>query len=343
MSDVGAVGIDEGAAAQWITSLGFDVTGDLRFERIGLGQSNLTFLVRDDTARTWVLRRPPLGELLASAHDVQREARILAALEGTDVPVPEVYGVCHDPAVSNAPLVLMEFVDGLVVDTLPAAETWQPAQRRSIGLSLARTLADVHRVDLDATGLVDLASHKPYAGRQLKRWSGQWERSRTRDQPKLDELTGRLTAAVPDQHELSLVHGDFHLRNVITSPDADVAAVLDWELCTLGDPLADLGTLLAYWPERAESEPGEHALSAVDGFPGRDELVAEYVEASGRDTAALGFWHALGLWKIAIIAEGVLRRSIDEPRNKAAAAGATVDYVDELIERADKMAAAAGI
>lgn len=344
MSSPQDFGIDAAGVARWIVSLGSEITGGLRFERIGLGQSNLTFLLRDDAGRGWVLRRPPLGELLASAHDVQREARILSALAGTEVPTPEVYGVCHDPALAEAPLVLMEFVDGLVVDRQASAEAVSPALCGSIGLSLARTLARIHRVDLDATGLVDLASHKPYASRQLKRWSGQWERSKTREQPKLEELTGRLTAAVPEQHELSLVHGDFHLRNAIVSPDTgDVAAALDWELCTLGDPLADLGSLLAYWPEPGESEPGEHALSALEGFPSRAELVAAYAEASGRDTASVTFWHALGLWKVAIIAEGVLRRAIDEPRNRAGSATATVEQVDTLIERADKVATAAGI
>lgn len=291
-----------------------------------------------------MLRRPPLGTLLASAHDVTREARILEALAVTEVPVPKVFGVCHDPSVTDAPLVLMEFVDGLVVDRMPVAQALSLPLRRSIGQSLARTLAKVHAVDLDRTGLVDLASHKPYAQRQLKRWSGQWERSRTRDQPELEHLTRRLVVAAPDQRELTLVHGDFHLRNVIASPDTgDVVAALDWELCTLGDPVADLGSLMAYWPEQGEFTMGDLALSALDGFSSRADLVQEYAAATGRDLSTLDFWHALGLWKIAIIAEGVLRRAMDEPRNKANSGTPTTEVIDALVDRAAEVAAAGGI
>jgi aminoglycoside phosphotransferase (APT) family kinase protein len=248
------VGLDPAAVTRWFDELGVEFTAALSFDRIELGQSNLTFLVRDAGGRKWVLRRPLLGHLLASAHDVVREARIMAALEGTAVPAPKVYGIAQDAAVSEVPLVLIEYIDGQVVDTMPIAESLTPQRRRAIGVSLPRTLAKIHAVDLDAIGLSDLASHKPYAQRQLKRWSGQWEQSKTRELPELDDLTRRLVAAVPEQRELTLVHGDFHLRNVIASHETgEVVGVLDWELSTLGDPLADMGSLLAYRPE-----PGEH-------------------------------------------------------------------------------------
>jgi aminoglycoside phosphotransferase (APT) family kinase protein len=238
----------------------------------------------------------------------------------------------------------MEFVEGDVLDRPAVLAPYSAETRHAVGLSLARTLALVHAVDLDRTGLTDLASHKPYAERQLKRWSTQWEKSKTRELPELDELTARLVAAVPEQRELSLVHGDFHLRNVIVSPArGSVESVLDWELCTLGDPLADLGTLLAYWPQPGEAGSGVLSLSSQPGFPTRDELAAAYLAASGRDGSALGFWHALGLWKIAIIAEGVLRRSIDEPRNRAAALTPTSEQVDALAARARAVADEAGI
>jgi len=333
-------GVDPRSLARWMLALGIDVSEPLQIDRIGIGQSNLTFRVGDADGRRWVLRRPPLATLLASAHDVAREARILSALADTAVPVPRVYGLT---SFGDAPAVLMEFVDGLVVDRVPVAEAMSLQHRHAIGVELARTLATIHAVDLDSTGLTGLASHESYARRQLRRWSAQWQQSRTRELPALDSLTERLLAAVPEQRTVTLVHGDFHLRNVITSSVGRVAAVLDWELCTLGDPAADLGTLLAYWPEACEPTAGELSASTLPGFPGRQELVTMYVELSGQDTSALGFWHAVGLWKTAIIGEGVLRRATDEPRNRAAFGTPTVGEIDAYVMKADEVAAAAGI
>ena len=355
------VGINPTAVADWIEQLGITFTAPLSFERIGLGQSNLTYLVRDAQGRKWVLRRPPLGELLASAHDVAREARILSALEDTPVPTPRVYGLTRDargdrqrgeagrsgspqkPA--DVPLLLMEFVDGLVVDRMPIAESLTPQRRREIGLSLPMTLAKIHAVDLEESGLDDLASHKPYAQRQLKRWAGQWEQSKTRELQDLDDLTRRLIAAAPQQQELTLVHGDFHLRNLITShTTGDVIGVLDWELSTLGDPLADMGSLLAYWPEPGEEDiAGGFAATALEGFPDRAEMARVYLAETGRDAATLKYWHALGLWKVAVIAEGVMRRAMDEPQNKAAAGTPTMRWIDALVCKAREVAEDAGI
>ncbi|MGZ4588876.1 MAG: phosphotransferase family protein, partial [Mycobacteriaceae bacterium] len=336
------LGLNPDAVTRWIDSLGIDFSGPLNFERIGLGQSNLTFLVRDQQDRKWVLRRPPLGHLLASAHDVAREARILSALEDTAVPTPRVYGLCEDPEISDVPLLLMEFVDGQVVDRMSAAEALTPQRRREIGVSLPDTLVKIHAVDLEATGLTSLASHKPYAQRQLKRWGAQWEYSKTRELPDLDDLTRRLVAAAPEQRELTLVHGDFHLRNVITSFETgEVIAALDWELCTLGEPLADIGTLLAYWPEPGETTGGDFAASTLEGFPSRAELAGIYLEKTGRDPAALKFWHALGLWKVAVIAEGVMRRAMDEPQNAAESGTPTVERIDIILAMARDVAAEA--
>jgi aminoglycoside phosphotransferase (APT) family kinase protein len=337
------LGIDPVAVADWIERLGIAFTGPLSFERIGLGQSNLTYLVRDADNREWVLRRPPLGHLLASAHDVAREARILSALQDTPVPTPKVYGLTRDA--DSVPLLLMEYVEGLVIDRMEIAESLTVQRRRQIGLSMATTLAKIHAVDINAVGLADLASHKPYAQRQLKRWAGQWELSKTRELPDLDDLTRRLIAAAPAQQELTLVHGDFHLRNVITSHETgDVVAVLDWELSTLGDPLADMGSLLAYWPERGEDEwAGSFAAAGLEGFPDRAEMTAVYLAETGRDAATLKYWHALGLWKVAIIAEGVMRRAMDEPKNKAAAGTPNLRRIDALVRKARDVAEDAGI
>jgi aminoglycoside phosphotransferase (APT) family kinase protein len=338
------VGLDSRAVPRWLAALGIEFTAPLHFQRIGLGQSNLTYRVADAAGRAWVLRRPPLGHLLASAHDVLREARIIAALADTDVPVPQILATTADSEFSDVPLVLMEFVDGLVVDTMDIAEALTPQQRRRIALSLPRTLAKIHAVDLAKVGLEDLASHKPYAQRQLKRWAGQWELSKTRELPELDELTRRLAAAAPEQREISLVHGDFHLRNLITSPETgEVVATLDWELSTLGDPLADMGYLLTFWLEPGESLGNDFAPSTLEGFPDRAEMARLYLEATGRDSAALQYWHAFGLWKLAIIGEGVMRRAIDEPLNKAAAGTATVAWIDALVRKACEIADAAGM
>jgi aminoglycoside phosphotransferase (APT) family kinase protein len=339
----GVVGIDPTEVAEWIEQLGITFSAPLSFERIGLGQSNLTYLVCDAQERKWVLRRPPLGDLLASAHDVAREARILSALDDTAVPTPRVYGLSRDAA--GVPLLLMEFVDGLVVDRMPIAESLTPQRRRQIGLSMPATLAKIHAVDLERAGLDDLASHKPYAQRQLKRWAAQWEQSKTRDLPALDDLTRRLIAAAPQRQELTLVHGDFHLRNVITShTTGEVTGVLDWELSTLGDPLADMGSLLAYWPQPGEEDiAGGFAATALEGFPDRAEMARVYLAQTGRDAATLKYWHALGLWKIAVIAEGVMRRAMDVPQNKAAAGTPTLRWIDALVCKACEVAEDAGI
>jgi aminoglycoside phosphotransferase (APT) family kinase protein len=338
------VGVDADAVARWLAALGIAFQEPLRFQRIGLGQSNLTYRVEDGNGRTWVIRRPPLGHLLASAHDVLREARIIAALWDTDVPVPQILGTTTDPEFSDVPLALMEFVDGLVVDTMRVAEALTPQRRRQIALSMQHTLARIHAVDLTEVGLADLASHKPYAQRQLKRWVGQWELSKTRELPELDDLTRRLIAAAPEQREISLVHGDFHLRNFITSREnGEIVATLDWELSTLGDPLADMGSLLTYWPEPGEAPVGDFAPSTLEGFPDRAEMTRLYLEETGRDSAALQYWQVLGLWKLAIIAEGVMRRAMDEPQNKASAGTPDTSWIDARVRRAREIADAAGL
>jgi len=341
---MGVVGLDEDAVATWITGLGVGALAPLSFERIGGGQSNLTFAVRDSGGGHWVLRRPPLGRLLASAHDIEREYRILSALQGTGVSVPKMLAITADPAITDAPLVLMSYVDGIVIDDEAVAEQLPPERRRAIGLALPKALASIHRVDLESAELLDLSSTKPYAARQLKRWTAQWEQSKTHDLPEIESLAERMGRNIPEQTETTLVHGDFHLSNVITSPeDGRVVAVLDWELCTLGDPLADLGGLLAYWPQRDDGVRGPFMASTLDGFPTRDELVEVYVHETHRDVSAVGFWHVLALWKLAIIAEGVLRRTADDPRNRAERGGPTAELIDGIVRRAVTTADAVGL
>jgi aminoglycoside phosphotransferase (APT) family kinase protein len=317
----------------------------LTFARLGRGRSNLTFEVRDTAGARWVLRRPPLGDLLASAHDVAREHHVLSRLNGTGVPAPRALGLCRDPAVSDAPLLLMQHVPGVVIDNA-VARALEPSARHAIGLALPEALARVHEVDLAAASLDDFASHGSYAARQLKRWRRQWESSRTREIPVVDDLAARLERAAPAQHEVTLVHGDFHLLNLIFHPlEPAVRAILDWELCTLGDPMADMGGLLAYWPEPGERlASGPFAASAHPGFATRAELAEAYARRTGRDISALAFWEALACWKVAVIAEGVLQRRSSEPQN-ATREEAFFDgtVVDAMLERAVAVADVAGL
>ena len=333
-------GVDFEAVSEWIGGLGIGAIAPLSFDRVGNGQSNLTYAVTDAGGSRWVLRRPPLGSLLASAHDVVREYRILTALQNTGVPVPKMIAVCEDLSVSEVPLVLMSFVDGVVIDSVSTAEKMTERQRAAVGGAMAAALANIHRVDLDNVGLADLASHKPYAQRQLKRWTTQWQQSQSREVPAIDALTERLAGNIPVQSEVRLVHGDFHLNNVITSPsDGSIVAVVDWELCTLGDPLADLGGLLAYWPEANDPV----VASTLPGFPTRAELTARYAAETGRDVTDVGFWQVLALWKLSIIAEGVMRRAEADARNRADAGTPTTTLIDDILTRALSTADEIGI
>lgn len=333
-------GIDAARVTPWLLAAVPGAAAPLRFARIGDGKSNLTYRVDDSGGRSWVLRRPPLGRLAASAHDVMREQAILRRLAETGVPVPRIVAAIDDRAVCEAPLVLMEHVAGAVLDTEERVLAVSPAIRHAAGRSLAATLASVHAVDLDATGLADLASHRPYAPRQVKRWLRQWGASATREAPIVAELAERLQRGAPEQSEVALVHGDFHLLNMIVDAGTGkVRAVLDWELSTLGDPLADLGSLMTYWPD-ADEDPGPMRLSLLPGFPTRAELIETYAAVSGRDVGALAYWHALGTWKLAVILEGVRRRRLDEPDNGEPIAAAVIDG---LLERAAQIADGAGI
>jgi len=285
------------------------------------GRSNLTSIVTAADGRRVVVRRPPLSGVLASAHDVVREGKVMAALAGTDVPVPRVLGSEVGPDVTGAPFLVMAYVEGTVVRDVDVASTLAPALRHASGLAVARTLAAVHAVDVDAVGLGGLARREGYLARQIARWAGQLERGSDRPLPVLVELAEQLGAELPVQDGVALVHGDFRLDNLIVHTSAGtVAAVLDWELATLGDPLADLGTLLAYWgvPARSEGARGSVLFpglpTAIAGFPGPGELVGAYAEARGIDvtqlSARLRPYLAFAWFRIACILEGVRVRTV---------------------------------
>jgi aminoglycoside phosphotransferase (APT) family kinase protein len=297
-------------------------TGAVEVERIGEGHSNVTFLVRREGARV-VLRRPPRPPLPPSAHQVLREARLLRALEGTPVRVPRVLAACDDEAVLGAPFYLMEEVHGSVITTEipPAIDT--PEGRHRIAEELVDALVEVHEVDWRACGLEGYGKPSGYLERQLRRFTGLWEHNKTRELPIVEEVGGWLADNMPESPESTIVHGDYRLGNVMMADDAPprLVAIFDWELSTIGDPLADVGYLTVTWAE-ADDPPdiSYSSLSAAtrrEGFPGRDDLVARYQEKSGRAVAALGWYQALALWKAAVFMEGNYKRftsgSTDDP------------------------------
>jgi len=302
-------GVDVARVTSWLGERVPELTPPLSFTLIAGGRSNLTYRVADTGGRAWVLRRPPLGQVLATAHDMGREHRIISALAPTDVPVAPVVGLCTDDAVNGAPFYVMEFVDGLVARNAEAARALDVPARARAGEQIADVLARIHAVDPDAVGLGDLGRREGYVERQLKRWYGQWEKSKTRELPVVDEVHAALAARVPEQGPAAIVHGDYRLDNCLLAPDGTIAAVLDWELCTLGDPLADLGLLLVYWTEPGDRHPALiDASTTLEGFPSRSDLVARYAAASGRDVGAVDFFVAFGYWKLACILEGVYAR-----------------------------------
>ncbi|MFL5834686.1 MAG: phosphotransferase family protein [Solirubrobacterales bacterium] len=303
-------GIDQKPVEAWFGENVAGVDFPLRFERIAGGHSNLTYAVTDAAGQKWALRRPPLGKRLGSAHDMGREFKVVSALGATEVPVAPVVGLCGDESVNGAPFYVMEFVEGPILRGLAEAEIFpDEGDRRAIGERVADTLVQIHAVDPDAAGLGDLGRKEDYVARQLHRWQGQWEKSKTRELAPIDRVHEALSARIPEQGPATIVHGDYRLDNMILSPSGEVAAVVDWELCTLGDPLADVGLLMVYW-----SQPGDKLVPLFEpatlapGFPTRDDLRARYGERSGRDLSQLDFYVALGFWKLAVILEGVFAR-----------------------------------
>jgi aminoglycoside phosphotransferase (APT) family kinase protein len=337
-------GVDLDRVTAWLAEHVPALKAPLRLTRIGGGQSNLTYRIDDDAGASAVLRRPPLGDILESAHDMGREHGVQAGLGTLDMPVPRMFALCQDRAVTGAPFYVMDHVDGAILITITAARGLDERARHAAGLSLAQTLARLQSVDLDAAGLADMRRPKPYLARQLKRWRGQWEASRTRELPLVDELADRFEAAMPAETDSVLVHGDYRLDNVVLSPGGEVLAVLDWELCTVGHPLADVGLMLAYWEEAGTTEGlFPEPVTAVEGMPSRDAIAAEYAAASGRDVGDLPYFVAFAYWKVAVIVEGVYRRWLNDPANGSESAGGVGAAVERLAALADVSARDAGI
>lgn len=301
-------GIEEPNVSEWIAANVAGAVAPFEYELIAGGKSNLTFRVTDAAGARYVLRRPPLGHVLATAHDMAREHRIMAAVGRTPVPVPAMLGLCTDESVNGAPFYVMAYVEGDVLDNIAKAELLPMELRGPAAEHLIDVLADLHGADIDAIGLGDLARREGYVERQLKRWSTQWDNSKTRDLPAIEEVVRQLRTKVPVQQGVSIAHGDYRFGNCLTDvATGRVAAVLDWELCTLGDPLADVGYLGVYWG-RGGSNLVSNDPSGAPGFPAYEDLVERYARRTGRDLSGIDYYVAFSFWRLAVISEGVYAR-----------------------------------
>ncbi|MEX2081779.1 MAG: phosphotransferase family protein [Dehalococcoidia bacterium] len=279
------------------------------------GRSNLTYLV-EGGGEQWVLRRPPLGHVLPTAHDMAREYNVLRGLHGTDVPAPRAIALCEDNAYNGAPFYVMDYRPGIIIsDAIPEGYADTHEQRRAMSLALVDTLVKLHAVDYNAVGLGDFGRPEGYLERQVRRWSEQWERSETRELPAIAELIRRLRASIPESPAPTIVHGDYRLGNMALDPKdpGHVLAIFDWEMSTLGDPLSDLGYTLGYWgdPDDPPEVRRARALTEVTAQPGfltRDQLVQEYARRSGRSVDHIEFYQVLALYKLAVITEGIYAR-----------------------------------
>jgi aminoglycoside phosphotransferase (APT) family kinase protein len=314
--------------------------GEIDVTPIGEGHSNVTYALRRD-GEELVLRRPPRGPLPPSAHDVLREARVLSALAGR-ARVPAVLGVCDDPSVIGAPFYLMQKLDGHVVTRELPRELDTPEDRRRIGEELVDALVEVHAVDWRAAGLEGFGKPSGYLERQLRRFLGLWEHNRTREIPAVEAVGEWLREHLPESGPATVVHGDYRLGNTMMAPapPARLVAIFDWEMATIGDPLADVGYLCQLWTDRNDPPGGLFELSGVtreEGFPSREELLARYEERSGRSMTDIRWYRTLALWKSIVFMEGNYKRAVsgatDDPYLKGFG-----DGVLELAQRAEALA-----
>ena len=333
-------GIDPGPVTDWILQRRPDLQAPLDFALITGGASNLTFRVTDAAGRRLVLRRPPTGHVLASAHDMAREHRIMAALQDTAVPVPAVVGLCQDEAVNGADFYVMDFVEGRIVFDRADGEAVAPALRPVMTDSLTDTLAALHAIDPDEVGGGDLGRNDYYCARQLRRWKRQIDEGSDRDMPLFQDLHDRFVAAIPPQQGAGIVHGDYRLDNCMMADDGTVAAVLDWELCTLGDVLADVAGMAMWWGDDPAAQ-GRLAdvPTRAEGFGTRLDMLERYARNSDRDVSDLPWYVAFQHWRLAAISEGVRVRFAAGAMGdqEGTAEGDARAAVDSLVETADRI------
>jgi aminoglycoside phosphotransferase (APT) family kinase protein len=335
-----AVPID--ALAAWVGANVPGASGPLTVSHLSGGSSNLTFRVRDE-ANDWVLRRPPLGRLLATANDMGREYRVQRGLGTSDVPVPTTVAMCEDTDVIGVPFYLMRFVDGIVYSDADQVTHLDEDQQLAASDELIDVLAHLHAVDYEAVGLGDLGRPEGFLARQIGRWRRQWEAAKQRELPAIDEVARRLERSVPERTDSGVVHGDYSFNNTMWSRDdpARMVAVLDWEMSTLGDPLTDLGMVAVYWDQAGEimwrsRSPQPHRVGA--GFPTSDHLLARYEATSGRSVRDIDVYKVLAVYKLACIVEGALARiRATRPDEDTTRTEATVQQLAALaLELADQ-------
>ncbi len=305
-------GLDLEALSTWLATAVpglLDPAATLTGEVIAGGKSNLTYTVTDGTTRV-IVRRPPLGHVLATAHDMGREHRVMAALATTPVPVPRMYAACPDDTVIGAPFYVMEQVEGTPYRSASQLEALGAARTRAISERMVDTLADLHVVDPAAVGLGDFGRPEGFLARQVKRWGQQLDSSHTRDLAGADRLRTLLAERVPQETPPAIVHGDYRLDNILTNADDELAAVIDWEMATLGDPLTDIALLLTYQRIAQLGGTGVSTVSLAPGFLTVDEIGARYGARSGRDLTHLGFYEGLAAFKLAVILEGIHYRFV---------------------------------
>jgi aminoglycoside phosphotransferase (APT) family kinase protein len=302
-------GIDVEPVSAWLAANIEGARAPFEFSLIAGGRSNLTYRVVGADGSAYVLRRPPLGHVLATAHDMAREHRIISGVGTTGVPVPRTLGLCTDEAVNGAPFYVMSFVEGTVLDSVDKGAAVPPDTKLRLSEHLIDVLADLHAVDIDAAGLGTLAKREGYVERQLKRWTTQWQNSKTRELPAVDEVARRLAADIPEQQGVSIAHGDYRFGNCLSDLSTGrIAAVLDWELCTLGDPLADVGYLAVYWTDPGQATTRTNDPTAAGGFGTHADLVTRYAARTGRDVSRIPYYVAFSRFRLAVIGEGVYAR-----------------------------------
>ncbi|MBY8862861.1 phosphotransferase family protein [Nocardia sp. CA2R105] len=307
------VGIDVASVGRWLAERVAHAAPPFTYERIIGGHSNLTYRVTDRDRRRYVLRRPPVGHLLATAHNVIREHDVMRAVAGSGLPVPRMLGACDDEKVTGAPFYVMEYVEGVVVDSESDAEEFlpAPAARERAGQELIDALVTLHGIDVDRAGLGELSRRSGYLDRQLRRWAAQWKSAGLDDLEDMAVLHTWLVEHRPAETTSCLVHGDFRLGNALINRDGRLLAVLDWELCTLGEGLLDLAYFLRSWTA-PDLRPGfSRPPGRQPGFADGDDLVRRYAERSGRSVADLDYWRAFTAWRSAAILAGVYRRYLD--------------------------------
>ncbi|MFJ2667514.1 phosphotransferase family protein [Nocardia fluminea] len=303
-------GLDLDVLGAWFAAEIPGAGNQLRATLIAGGRSNLTYVVTDGR-QEWIVRRPPLGHVLATAHDMAREYRVMSALQDTAVPVPRTFAMCTDPAVLGADFYVMQRCAGTPYRTASELESLGSARTRRISERLVDTLAALHAVEPASVGLDDFGRPEGFLGRQVARWKKQLDASYTRDLPAADELHRRLAKSVPAESAAGIVHGDFRLDNVLVDDADQVTAVLDWEMATLGDPLTDLALMLVYF--RLDADTGSDSagnVSAAPGFLDERAVIERYSRSSDRDVSRFGFYLGLAAFKLAAILEGIHYRHL---------------------------------